>query len=158
MKVCKEPTALAELGTVIGVGLMAGLAGTLAITISQMIEMKITGREASDTPANAVREVLDIKPVTESKAKEVSNKIHWVYGTSLGLIRGALGLAGLRGLSATAIHYAAIWGGELLMLPALKVVPPVTKEKPKAIATDGFHHLVYAIAAGVAFDTIYEKK
>ena len=158
MKKDKALTSLSEVGTAIGVGLMAGLAGTLAITISQMIEMKVTGREASDTPANAVREVLDIKPITESKTKEVSNKIHWVYGTSLGLIRGALSLAGLKGVSATAIHYAAIWGGELLMLPALRVAPPVTKEKPKAIATDGFHHLVYAIAAGVVFDAISKEE
>lgn len=70
-----------------------------------MIEMKITGRKSSDTPATAVREALDIKPVTESKTKEVSNKIHWVYGTNLGMIRGALSLAGLKGWAATAIHW-----------------------------------------------------
>ena len=158
MKKNKALTSLSEVGTAIGVGLIAGLAGTLAITISQMIEMKITGRESSDTPATAVREALDIKPVTESKTKEVSNKIHWVYGTNLGIIRGALSLAGLQGWAATAVHWATIWSAEMIMLPALRVAPPVTKEKPKAIMIDGFHHLVYAVAAGIVFDEVKKEE
>ena len=158
MKEYKKPTALAKVGTAIGIGLMAGLAGTIAMTISQMIEMKITGRKSSDTPANAVREVFDIKPVTEGKSKEVSNKVHWVYGTSLGLVRGTLSLFGLKGLIATSIHFITAWGAELLMLPALRVAPPVTKEKPKEILTDAGHHIVYAITAGIVFDAINKKK
>ena len=158
MKEEKDFTSLSEVGTAIGVGLIAGLAGTLAITISQMIEMKITGRESSDTPATAVREALDIKPVTESKTKKVSNKIHWVYGTNLGMIRGALSLAGLKGWAATAIHWATIWSAEMIMLPALRVAPPVTKESPKTIMIDGFHHLVYAVAAGMVFDEIKKEE
>ncbi len=157
MKNNNKQTALAQVGTAIGVGLMAGLAGTVAMTVSQMIDMKITGRKPSDTPANAVREVFDIKPVTESKSKEVSNEIHWVYGTSLGLVRGALSLTGLKGLIGSALHFVTIWGGELLMLPALRVAPPVTKEKPKDIATDAFYHIVYAATAGLVFDAINKK-
>lgn len=42
---------LSEVGGVIGCGLIAGFAGTVAITISQMIEMKITNRSMSDAPA-----------------------------------------------------------------------------------------------------------
>jgi len=146
--------ALKKIGTAIGTGLIAGLAGTIAITISQMIEMKITGRKGSNTPANAVREVLDIKPITEGKAKKVSNEVHWIYGTDLGVVRGALSLAGLKGWMATAVHFASIWGAEMVMLPALKVAPPVTKENPKSIAIDGLHHLVYPVTAGIVFDTI----
>ncbi|HEY5370074.1 MAG TPA: hypothetical protein VIJ75_13915 [Hanamia sp.] len=147
-----------KIGTAIGTGLIAGLAGTFAMTVSQMIEMKITGREGSDTPANAVREVLDIKPVTESKSKKVSNDVHWVYGTNLGVVRGAFSLAGLRGWAATAVHFVSIWGGEMMLLPALRVAPPVTKESPKSIAIDGLHHLVYAVAAGIVFDSINKQK
>jgi hypothetical protein len=158
MQEYNKPTVLAEVGAAIGIGLMAGLAGTLAMTISQAIEMKITGRKPSDTPANAVREVLDIKPVTESKSAEVSNKVHWVYGTSLGIIRGGLNLIGLKGWAATSIHFIKIWGAEQLMLPYLRVAPPITKEKPKVIAIDVFHHLVYAVTAGCVFDAINKKK
>ena len=158
MKDYYQQTALAKVATAIGIGLMAGIAGTAAMTISQMIEMKITGRKGSITPANAVREVFDIKPVTEGKSEKVSNEVHWVYGTSLGMVRGALNLIGLKKWVATSVHFATIWGGELVMLPALRVAPPVTKEKPKDIALDAFYHIVYAITAGFVFDAINKKE
>jgi hypothetical protein len=141
-------------GTAIGIGLMAGLAGTIAMTISQKIEMKITGRKSSDSPAKAAREVLDIKPVTESKSEKVSNEIHLFYGTSLGLIRGTLSLFGLKGFPASFIHLATVWGGEMIMLPALRVAPSITKERPEDIAVEGIHQLVYAVTAGLVFDAI----
>lgn len=145
---------LKEVGTAIGVGLIAGLAGTLVMTICQRIDMKISGRKASQTPSNAVREALDIQPVSESKAQEVSNKIHWVYGTSLGMARGFISLFGLNGLAAHSAFFATAWGAELFMLPALKVAPPVTKETPQVIGKDAMFHLVYALSAGLVFDAI----
>ena len=157
MKKENSRPALAQLGTAIGVGLIAGLAGTVAITISQMIEMKITGRKSSDTPANAVREVFDVEPVSESKSEEVAKKVHWTYGTSLGLIRSALSLAGLRGMMATAVHFVTVYGGKLIMLPALRVAKPVTEEDPKTVAIGSLHHFVYAFTAGCVFDSIYRE-
>ena len=153
----KNENSLKKVGTAIGIGLMAGLAGTVAMTISQMIEMKITGRKPSDSPAKAAREVFDIKPVTESKSGKVSNEIHLVYGTSLGMVRGSLSLIGLKGLPASLIHLITVWGGEMIMLPALRVAPPVTKEKPGEIAIEGLHQLVYAITTGLVFDAINQK-
>lgn len=150
----KNESTLKNVGTVIGTGLIAGLAGTIAMTISQKIEMKMTGRKPSDSPAKAAREVLDIKPVTEGKRGKVSNEIHLIYGTSLGLVRGVLSLVGLKGLGASFLHLIAVWGGEMIMLPALKVAPPITKEKPEDIAIEGLHQMVYAFTAGCIFDAI----
>ena len=151
-------TGIAQLGTVIGVGLIAGLAGTSVMTICQKIDMKLTGRKASNTPSNAVREILDIQPVSESKAEEVSNKIHWVYGTSLGVIRGMISLFGLSGMTANSVYFATVWGAELVMLPSLRVAPPVTKEDPATIAKDAFYHFVYAFSSGMIFDTIMNEE
>ena len=148
---------LQKIETVIGTGLLAGLAGTIAMTISQNIEMKITGRKPSDSPAKAAREVFDIKPVTEGKSEKVSNEIHVAYGTSLGVVRGALSLIGLTGLPASFIHLITVWGGEMIMLPALRVAPPITKEKPGEIAIEAVHQLVYAITTGLVFDSINQK-
>jgi hypothetical protein len=145
---------LNELGTAIGIGVMAGIAGTAAITISQMIEMKIDGREASSAPADAASKVLDIKPESEEKKSKVSQQIHWAYGTSWGVARGLIALTGLKGWKATLVHFAAIWGTANIMLPALEVAPPATEEDAKTISIDGMHHAVYAVAAGLAFDAI----
>jgi hypothetical protein len=147
-------TAVGTLGTAIGIGLIAGIVGTAAITISQMIEMKLDGRAPSDTPVKAVSKVLNIKPTAKNKTGVVSQQIHWTYGASWGIARGLISLTGLKGLPASLVHFAAIWGSSLIMLPSLKVAPPVTEEKPGEIAIDALHHVVYAAAAGLAFDAM----
>jgi|GEM_PF-2293280 len=158
MQKYRRQNALSSLGTAIGVGLIAGFAGTIAMTLCQMAEMKVSGRKPSNTPANAVREVLDVEPVTPGKAEEVSNEVHLAYGTSLGVIRGILGLAGLNGMIANTLHFIIIWGGKIFMLPSLRVAAPVTHENAKTITTDIVHHLVYVTTAGCVYDAINQKK
>lgn len=155
MKKNKNINLLKEIGTGLGVGLIAGLAGTVAMTIAQRIEMKITGRKASDVPVKALRELLDVTPVTEGKNIAVSNKVHFLYGIDLGMIRGLISLSGLKGLEAISVHFATIWCAELVVLPILRVAPPVYKEKPKAVLKDAFFHMIYAVTAGLVFDRIY---
>ncbi len=135
----------------IGKGLIAGAAGTAAMTISQMIEMKITKREASNEPAEAAEKVLDILPENE---KTFSNEVHWTYGISWGIPRGILGLFGLSGLPATAIHFATIYSTALIMPTQLKVAPPLNEWKPKKFAVDALHHAVYALVSGLVYDAM----
>src|ERR1700748_2738084 len=135
-----ENNAIGELGSAIGKGLLAGLAGTAAITISQMIEMSITKRKASEAPVKVAEKVTGVKPSTKQDKEKVAQEIHWAYGTSWGSARGLIGLAGLDGLPAVAVHFAAIWGTSLFMLPAYKAGPKITEEDAKTIAIDVMHH------------------
>lgn len=64
-----------KFGSAIGKGLLAGLAGTVAITVPQMIEMKITRRKGSTVPADAVTKALDIKATTEADKKKFSQQV-----------------------------------------------------------------------------------
>lgn len=142
------------LGNALGKGLLAGLAGTAAITLSQMIEMSITKREASDAPVKVASEITDVEPTNDETKAKVNQEIHWAYGTTWGIARGLIGLTGLKGLPATLLHFGAIWGTALVMLPKYDAAPPVTEEPPKAIAIDAWHHAVYALAAGLAYDAL----
>lgn len=153
----KISSAVGTLGNAIGKGIIAGLAGTAAITIGQMIEMKITRRKPSDVPAKAVTKVLDIKPKNPQDKSKFNNEIHWVYGTLWGVARGMLSLMGVRKASASLAHFGAVWATELIMLPSLKVVPPVKKWGAGEVAKDAFHHIVYAVVAGLVFDAIDKK-
>jgi hypothetical protein len=143
-----------EFGKAIGIGLLAGLAGTAAITLSQMIEMRITKRKPSEAPVKVAKQVTEVKPTTEEAKEKVTQEIHWSYGVAWGVARGLIGLTGLRGLPATAAHFAAIWGTAMFMLPAYNAAPKITEQEPKTIAIDGMHHAVYAIAAGLAYDAL----
>jgi hypothetical protein len=148
-----ESTVLGQLGAAIGKGLIAGFAGTIAITISQMIEMRITKRKASNAPAKAVEKTLHIE-ATPGNKEEFSNEVHWVYGTSWGVMRGLLSMAGIRGFAATSLHLASIWGTAVNIQPKLDIAPPLSEWEPKDIAIDILHHSVYAIVAGLVFDAM----
>ncbi len=138
----------------LGKGLLAGLAGTAAITISQSVEMMLTDREPSTIPADAAAKVFGIQPVDEEKKSKLANEVHWAYGTSWGAFRGLLGALGLKGFPATAAHFAAIWGGAMTIQPSLDLAPPLKEWNAQTIITGGFHHAVYALVAGVVFDAI----
>jgi hypothetical protein len=148
-----ESTVLGELGAAIGKGLIAGFAGTIAITASQLIEMRITKRKASQAPAKAVTKTLHIE-ATPGNKEEFSNEVHWVYGTSWGVMRGLLSMAGITGFAATSLHLASIWGTAVTIQPKLDIAPPLAEWEPKDIAIDILHHAVYAIFTGLVFDAI----
>lgn len=142
---------LGDIAADFGKGLFAGLAGTVAMTASSTLEMKLSGRGESTTPAQAAEAVLDVEPPNEEAESKFSNLVHWGYGTGWGGVRGLLASAGLSGPAATVVHLALIWGSEQVILPALNVSAPVFKYGGKATATDLLHHTVYATATGLAY-------
>lgn len=149
-----EENSLKALSLAIGTGVLAGLAGTAAITISQLIEMKLTDRKPSTAPVKVVSKVLDVKPVNKDSKEKVSQEIHWAYGTIWGIPRGIMAMVGLTGWPATVLHFAAIAGTAMTMLPNMDLAPPVTEQEPDDLAIDVLHHAVYAIAAGLVYDAI----
>ena len=142
---------LGDVAAAVGKGLFAGVAGTVAMTASSTIEMKLRGRPASSAPATAAAKVLGVEPKGQSEEARFAIIVHWGYGTSWGAVRGLIGAAGLRGLRANAAHLGAVWGTEQAMLPALGVAPPFWEWGAKEVAIDAFHHLVYAGATGAAY-------
>ena len=169
---------LSKAGGALGKGLIAGFAGTVAITLSQMIEMQITKREMSNAPVTVGGKTLGVEPRGKAEqekekgqseedeaSEEVQQKVeanegkfaqimHFSYGTGWGVFRGALDLAGLRGPLADLAHFGAIWGTAQVMLPAAAGSPPITEWSPKRIAIDVMHHAVYACAVGLTYDAM----
>lgn len=143
-----------SLASAVGKGLVAGLVGTAAMTLSSTLEMKLRGRGSSDAPAKAAGEVLGVEPRGEAEKERFTNIVHWGYGTAWGVPRGLIGSTGLRGPLANAAHFAAVWGTAQVMLPALDAAPPPTEWGVQEVAVDAFHHAVYAAATGAAYEYI----
>ncbi len=150
----REGIAMSKLAAATAKGLLAGAIGTAAMTMSSTLEMKLRGRQPSSAPADAVAKVLGLEPQGEEEKKRFSNMVHWGYGTSWGALRGLLAALGLGPVAGTAVHLGAVWGTELVMLPALDVAPPAKEWGAKEVAIDGWHHLVYAVATGVAYSIL----
>jgi hypothetical protein len=142
------------LADTLGKGIVAGVVGTAAMTVSSTLEAKLRGRAFSTAPAKAAQRLLGIETFADEAAEtRFSNLVHWGYGTGWGVARAALGrLLGPK--AADAAHFAAVWGGALVMLPALGVAPPVWEWEGEDVGIDVFHHLVYVVSTGLAFDAL----
>lgn len=147
-----------DFGAAIGKGLIAGLAGTAAITLSQTIERKITGKPTSFAPGDAASKALDIEASKMETRKKFSDEVNWVYGTSWGAVRGMLSLFGLKGFPATAIHWTAIFYTAITIEPDFEVAPPINEWSKTDLAMFALHHVIYAAAAGFVFDAINNNK
>jgi hypothetical protein len=144
-----------RLATAIGEGLLAGFAGTAAMTVSSTVEARLRGRPFSTAPARATAKVLGITGFEDDIARaRFSDLSHWAYGTAWGVVRGLLGATGMPAGKATAAHGAAVWGSAQVTLPALEVAPPSVFWGAEEVAIDAFHHAVYAVATGVAYELI----
>jgi hypothetical protein len=147
--------AVSNLATAIGKGLVAGFAGTAAMTLSSTLEAKLRGRAPSSAPARATAKVLGIKEFEDGIAEARFNDLsHWGYGTGWGVVRGLLDLVGLPPRKATVAHGAAIYGSAQVTLPALDIAPPAVFWPKEEIAIDAFHHTVYALATGLAYELL----
>jgi uncharacterized membrane protein YagU involved in acid resistance len=49
------------------------------------------------------------------------------------------------------VHFTAVWGWSLVMLPALGVAAPAWQQPRREMAIDALHHIVYATGASAAF-------
>jgi hypothetical protein len=146
---------LTKLSTAIGDGLVAGFVGTAAMTVSSTIEARLRGRAPSTAPARATAKALGIADFEDDIARARFNDLsHWGYGTGWGVVRGLLGATGMPARKATAAHGAAIWGSAAVAVPALEIAPPFVFWGKEEVAIDLFHHTVYAVATGLAYELI----
>jgi hypothetical protein len=124
------------------------------MTLSSTIEMKLRERPPSTTPADAVSKVLGIQALDEERKQRLSNLVHFSYGTLWGSARALLDVNGIRGKDALLTYFTAVWGTALVLLPSLRVAPPVTEWSTDEIAIDAFHHLVYVTATSLAYSAL----
>jgi hypothetical protein len=151
-------SAMEKVASGIGKGLVAGAAGTAAMTVSSTLEAKLRGRAPSRAPARATTKVLGIASFEDAVAEARFNDLsHWGYGTGWGIVRGLLDAAGVPPAKATATHGAAVWGSAQVTLPALDVAPPAIFWPKEEIAIDAFHHTVYAVATGLAYQLLSSR-
>lgn len=136
---------MAALETV-GRGLAAGFAGTVALTVSQRIEMRVTGRPPSDLPAQVAEGVLRISPRGRARGA-VAFATHWFNNTSSGLGRAALGAAGVRGAPAIAGSFVLYTGGGRLLFGRLGLTagPP---------GIEALHAAVWATVTSLAYERL----
>ena len=133
----------------IGLGLAAGLVGTLIMTLGQRAEMALTERPPSKAPAEAVETISGIDVPDERNERLLANVVHFGYGTALGA-----GLAALDEVpepARTALYFAGAQAVGMALLQLLDLDGKPSEWDAPSAAIDVGHHLVYAVAAGLAY-------
>lgn len=144
----KQPTMADSIGR----GILAGLAGTVGMTLFQkLVEMPITGRPDSYAPADLAEKVLPVRPRTAQERRRLNYATHFALGALWGAAFGVAGRAGLRGQRAVATVFAAVYTGDVLLNTALGLYEP-TSWSGRDLAIDVINKLVQAEATGVMFD------
>jgi len=144
-----DRTNLTNAAQLAGLGLFAGLIGTLAMTLSQKAEMAITQREASDTPAKAVQTITGVDVPDPKQEQDLSTAAHVAFGTGLGL--GLAALAKVPEPARGVAFFAGAWGAGTALITALGLSDPPTRWGGNKLAIDLGHHAVYAATAAAAF-------
>jgi len=143
-----------DLIQIVAISLVAGFIGTVIMTLSQIIEMRIRNRKASFTPAIGASKMFGInfKKLSQKNKIRLNNAVHWGYGTIWGLFMVLFYLTGLNNLVYMILSYFVImWGHGLILLPILKVASPPWKWKKSEILLDAFHHFILAIVTVLAY-------
>ena len=142
--------------TVLGRGVLAGLAGTVVMTAFQkLVEMPVTQREDSYAPADFAEKVLPVHPTTPAGRRRLNDTTHFALGGMWGTAYGIAAANGLRGQKAVHTVFAAVYTGDVLLNTALGLYRPSTWTA-KDWAVDLVDKYVQAQATGAVFDHVLD--
>jgi hypothetical protein len=141
-----------SMATTVGLGILAGLAGTVVMTAFQeSIEMPLTGRGDSYAPANTAEKTFKIHPTTKQGRKRLNWVTHFALGGVWGAAYGVAAYAGLRGPQAIATVFATVYTADVASNTARGLYEPSTWSG-RDWAIDLTDKFVQAAATGVIFD------
>jgi hypothetical protein len=136
-------------------GMLAGAVGTAAMTVSERLEMSLTGREASTVPGQVGAHLLPgSDPASRTDVARLNGPVHWVHGITMGALRGVLDVAGLQGPRASAAHFALLWGGDAALYRVLGIADLPWRWSTDELASDLLHKGVYAAVTGAVYDAL----
>ncbi len=150
MQLTKQASVTANIGR----GILAGVAGTVAMTAFQkFIEMPITGRQESYAPADFAERILPVHPTSVQGRRRLNYATHFSLGAMWGTAYGIAASAGLRGQKAVNTVFATVYNGDVLLNTALGLYHP-RKWSAQDWVIDIVDKYVQAQATGAVFDRL----
>jgi hypothetical protein len=142
-------------------GVVAGVAGTAAMTAHQLLVGRHRGRPLrtpvprtwaeAPAPAQVAKRLLG-RRVTKQQVPLLTNVMHWGYGVSWGIPYGVVRAArGGREIPSGAALGAAVWALSYAQLVPLGIYEPPWRYPPRELALDLSYHLVYGFGVAGAY-------
>jgi len=127
--------------------LIAGAAGTVAITVSTHLEMRLSGREPSAAPIDALERIAGRRLPARGA---LGTAAHLTSGLALGVPRAAIERAGVREPLATLLFLPVALAPDVVAVPALGAAAPPWRWTAAEAGVSLVHHVAYAVAASTA--------
>ena len=126
--------------------------GTVALTLAERVEMKLTGRKASTVPGQVGARLSGHDPDADAeRVARLDPVVHWAHGISMGTVRAGLDAAGMSRKSASVTFFPMLWAGDAALYAGLGIAPPPWRWSPRRLATDLFGKGVLASATSGAY-------
>ena len=139
-----------------GYGILAGLAGTAAMTLGEKLEQSLTDRPNSYVPAETLGRLAARTPRSSSGTLGMNWTMHWGQGILLGLVRGLMAEGGLRGpVGSFLFMNLRLLNDQTLENATGAGAPPWTWPVDEQ-AIDLIHKGVYAFATGAVADYLIQ--
>lgn len=135
-------------------GVLAGVAGTTAMLVSEKVEQALTGRPNSFIPAHTVERFLGLPTKPDDERRMMNVATHWVLGVLPAALRGVMAEGGMRGPLANAMFWVTRLTTDETMENVAGVGKPPWAWPPALGAIDLLHKFVYAFATGMVADRL----
>ena len=97
---------------------------------------------------------MGIEAPDESSKQRLNVLTHFAYGAGWGVPRALMELFGLRGWTATGVHFGLVQGSAGAIIPVLDIGPPPTQVPPEELGLETVHHAVYAVATALVLEAL----
>jgi hypothetical protein len=155
----QSANAARELAKTIGLGMFAGVAGSLVMTAFQkFIEMPISGRKDSYQPARLAQKLLPIDPPENDRSrKRLNYATHYALGAMWGGAYGLAAYTGRRGSRAVSWVFPIIYANDVMVGTSLGLGKP-WKWSRKEFTIDVVDKVVQVAATSYIFDRFLDPK
>ena len=124
------------------------------MTFSQFVEMRLTGREASDVPGQVAQGLSGVKPEDPNARAAMSTGMHWAHGVTGGVVRALIGRSGARGPLAAALLFGGLWSMDASLYRALGIADSPWRWAKEDLATDLFHKGLYSVVTSAVYERL----
>jgi hypothetical protein len=142
------------MGRGIRTGIIAGVAGTTVMTLSEKLEQVLSGRPDSYIPAHTVERFLGLPTKPDSERTWMNWAAHWGLGVLPAALRGIMAESGMRGPLASTMFWITRTTTDELGENLAGVGKPPWSWRAALASVDVLHKAVYAFATGAVADAL----
>lgn len=139
-------------------GLLAGLVGAAAMTVTEKVEQRLTGRPDSYVPALTLGRLLGMPDARSEPSRLLNLSMHVGQGALVGIWRAAMAEGGLRGpVASTAFTGFRLLNDQTLENLTGSGAPPASWPRMELVV-DVLHKAVYGFTTGLVADRLAARR